>query len=524
MQNKRAFPLVIMTLFLLAAPSVPALAADFDISISPTYAKVRAGETASFTVRLIKLNPAFSNDVYLTVFYEPPSSSVSFLDNPLKPSVVESTVMKVITSEKTPPGTYTITVRGRDTSGVSVYEDVTIEVLPPEPLFILSISPPRLSVYRGERANFTVTATPLYGFAGPIYLKLICPLCASYSFSPNPMCPTCLPTYCPALPCAYYSSTLSIDTTNMAPGDYGVLVEGCSGSSCHRAYATLTVLEAPKPEKINLIAYPLTLIGKPGDNLKVDVTVSIPGGKSPDALTLKVYAPPGWYVSYYPIKFYETSSIQLWISIPKGTAEGTYSMGIELYKGETLLKSRSVVIIVKSVEKAQMSISIVPNEVTLSRESPRAQVAVLVSSTGEIGDITLSLVGLPPGISYSIPPKLRPGQFGIVNLTLGEAKEGNYTASLIVTSDGVSVTSGFRVLVKQVTTTTQATQTRTETVPFTVTETVKETVTVTSARGLVLSDYLMIALILLLLLAIAVLLLTRRGAAPAAGAVTPPPS
>ncbi|MEM3870274.1 MAG: hypothetical protein QXJ39_03980, partial [Candidatus Korarchaeum sp.] len=146
MRSKRSFPLAIMTILLLVAPSVPASAADFDISISPTYAKVRAGETASFTVKLIKLDPAFSNDVYLTVFYEPPSSSVSFLDNPLKPGVVESTVMKVITSERTPPGTYTITVRGRDTSGVSVYEDVTIEVLPPEPLFVLSISPSRLSV------------------------------------------------------------------------------------------------------------------------------------------------------------------------------------------------------------------------------------------------------------------------------------------------------------------------------------------------------------------------------------------
>ncbi|MEM0192381.1 MAG: hypothetical protein QXJ48_04500 [Candidatus Korarchaeum sp.] len=519
MRSKRSFPLAIMTILLLVTPSVPVSAADFDISISPTYAKVRAGETASFTVKLIKLDPAFSNDVYLTVFYEPPSSSVSFMDNPLKPGVVESTVMKVITSERTPPGTYTITVRGRDTSGVSVYEDVTIEVLPPEPLFVLSISPSRLSVYRGERANFTVTATPLYGFSGPIYLRLICPLCASYSFSPNPMCPTCLPTYCPALPCAYYSSALSIDTTNMAPGDYGVLVEGCSGSSCYRAYATLTVLEAPRPEKINLIVYPLTLIGKPGDNLKVDVTVSVPGGKSPDALRLKVYAPPGWYVSYYPSTFYETSSIQLWISIPKGTPEGTYSMGIELYKGEMLLKSRSVVIIVKSVEKAQISISIVPNEVSLTRESPRAQVAVLIGSAGEVGDITLSLVGLPSGISYSIPPKLRLGQLGVVNLTLGEAREGNYTASLIATADGVSATGSFRVLVKQVTTTTQATQTETT---LTVRETVTETLTVTPARGPGLSEYLMIALILLLLMVVVVLLLTRRGTTATGAGASPP--
>ncbi|MCS7102608.1 MAG: hypothetical protein NZ992_01845, partial [Candidatus Korarchaeum sp.] len=516
-----------VALLLLVVPSIPISAADFDISISPTYARVRAGETASFTVRLIKLIPGFSNDVYLTVFYEPPSSSVNFLDNPLKPSVVENTVMKVITSERTPPGTYTITVRGRDTSGASVYEDVTIEVLPPEPLFVLSISPSRLSVYRGERANFTVTATPLYSFTGPIYLKLICPLCTAYSFSPNPMCPTCPSTYCPALPCAYYSSLLSIDTTNMAPGDYGVVVEGCSGSSCYRAYATLTVLEAPKPENINLIVYPLTLIGKPGDNLKVDVTISIPGGRSPDALRLKVYAPPGWYVSYYPTTFYDTSSIQLWISIPKGTAQGTYSMGIELYKGETLLKSRNVVIIVKSVERAQMSISIVPNEVVLTKESPKAQIAVLISSTGEVDDITLSLLGLPSGMSYSIPPKLRVGQLGIINLTLGGAKEGNYTASIIATSDGISATSSFRVIVKsvQVTTTTQETQTRTETASLTVTETVRETVTVTPERGLSLSDYLMIALLLLLLVVIVSLLITRRGSsAPTVQTETSPPS
>lgn len=517
MRYERALLTTLAFALLLAVPIAPISAADFDISISPTYAKIRAGETASFTVRLIKLNPAFSNDVYLTVFYEPPSSSVTFLDNPLKPGVVESTVMKVITSERTPPGTYTITVRGRDTAGVSVYEDVTVEVLPPEPLFLLSISPSRLSVYRGERANFTVTAIPLHGFAGPIYLKLICPLC-TYSFSPNPMCPTCSPTYCPALPCAYYSSLLSIDTTNMVPGDYVVVVEGCSGNSCYRAYATLTVLEAPRPEKINLIVYPLTLIGRPGDNLKVDVTVSIPGGRSPDVLTLKVYAPPGWYVSYYPTELRETSSIQLWISIPKGAVQGTYSLGVELYKGGELLKSRSVVIIVRGIEQAQLSISIVPDEVLLTKESPKAQIAVLISSSREVGDITLSLAGLPSGISYSIPPKLTPGRMGVIELTLREAREGSYTVSLIASSEGVSATSSFRVLVKgvQEVTTTQVTQVRT------VTETVRETVTVTPERGPALLEYLAVASMILLAVVVA-LLLTRRGsAAPVTQAGVPP--
>jgi uncharacterized membrane protein len=493
---------------LLTLSLIPVSAVDFDISISPTYAKIRAGETASFTVRLIKLNPAFSNDVYLTVFYEPPYSSVSFLDNPLKPGVVETTIMNVITSEKTPPGTYTITVRGRDTTGASVYEEVTLEVLPPEPQFILSISPSRLSVYRGERANFTVYATPTYGFVGPIYLKLICPLCTSYVFTPNPMCPTCPPSYCPALPCAYYSSTLSIDTSGMAPGDYSVVVEGCSGSSCYRAYATLTVLEAPRPENINLIVYPLTLVVKPGDNVKVDVTISIPGGKSPDPLTLRVYAPQGWYLSYYPTKFYETSTVQLWISIPKGTLQGTYNIGIELYKGETLLKSRSVVLIVKGIEQAKISVFVAPYEVILTREYPKAQIAVLVTYSGEIEDVTLSLLGLPTGISYSIPPKLKPGQLGVINLTLTDAKEGNYSASLVATIDGLSASTNFRVIVKGV----QAeAKTTTLTESTTLTETKRETVTLTVERGLAATDYLLIAIAFLLLVLILALLL-RRGA------------
>jgi uncharacterized membrane protein len=513
---------IFLLISLLTLSLIPLSAVDFDISISPTYAKIRAGETASFTVRLIKLNPGFSNDVYLTVFYEPPYSSVSFLDNPLKPGVVETTIMKVITSEKTPPGTYTITVRGRDTTGASVYEEVTVEVLPPEPQFILSISPSRLSVYRGERANFTVYATPTYGFTGPIYLKLICPLCTSYVFTPNPMCPTCPPSCCPALPCAYYSSTLSIDTSGMAPGDYSVVVEGCSGSSCYRAYATLTVLEAPRPENINLIVYPLTLVVKPGDNVKVDVTISIPGGKSPDPLTLRVYAPQGWYLSYYPTKFYETSTVQLWISIPKGTLQGTYNIGIELYKGEALLKSRSVVVIVKSVEQAKISLFAAPYEIILTKDSPRAQIAVLVTYSGEVEDATLSLLGLPAGISYSIPPKLRPGQLGVINLTLTDAKEGNYSASLVATIDGLSASTNFRVIVKgaQVET---PTKTTTLTESTTLTETKRETVTLTVERGLATTDYLLIAIAFLLLILILALLLRRGAGGTAQGGVVQAP-
>ncbi len=525
MIRQRFWFLLLMLLFL-PGILVSTNAADFDLSVTPTYVKVRAGESAYFHISLNVLTPGFSNDVYLTAFFEPPSTSITFSDNPLNPTGDTDSVMTVRTSVYTPPGVYTITIRGRDPStSQSVYVDVTLEVLPPSPEFTLSISPTHQSVFKGEKALFTVQASPYNGFSSPIYLRLLCPSCVSYTFNPNPMCPGAVSCSCPAIPCYTYTSQLRVDTTSMSPGNYSIVVEGCSNGACSRAYASLTVKEAPKPEEINLIVYPIMVKSEPGGTFYFRVTVGIPGGKSPEPLTLKVSGPLGWYISRYPTKLEETKYLDFWVTIPKNAILGTYGISVDLYRGDTLIKSRSILVYVEK-PITNLSLSITPREVILSRDNPKAEIAIYLNSTSSV-EASLSVIGMPSGISYSITPKLKPGELGLLNMSLKGAKPGDYKVTISASGGGTVAISSLLVRVKAptITSTSIATTKRPEVVTITKTISALQTVTITQvpssqaiASPVVLGG---IFILLVAILVVAILSLFRRGS-QVGGAATAP--
>lgn len=474
------FLLVLVLTATLSTTLIEVRAADFDLDVSPTYRRVRAGESAHFTVTLITITPGYSNDVYLRALFEPPAVSVTFSDNPLNPTGDTDSDMVVRTSVYTPPGVYTITVRGRDpVTDQNVYVDITLEVLPPhEPEFELSISPSSLTVKRGEKAEFTVQAAPFYGFNHPIYLSLICPACASHSFDPNPMCPGSASCGCPALPCYTYTSTLTIDTSAMDPGSYSIVVEGCYDGYCDRAYATLTVEEGAGKEEVNLIVYPVTVKVKPGDTFHIRVTVGITGGEASEPLTLRVTPPPGWYIGHYPTELKKTSHLDLWVTVPKVAGPGTYGMSVELYKGEELLKSRQIMVLVERTAR-ELVVNVKPNRVTLTPDSPEAELVVFLEST-DVTEAVLTLVGIPSGVSYSLPAKLKVGEIGSINLTLENAPPGEYRATLIARGEDGCCVNTTDVTVEVRGATGQATQTSTVTQQTQQTQTVEpETVTVT---------------------------------------------
>ncbi len=495
-----------------------AISSSFDLYVHPTYRQIRAGESAHYYIDLVKVDPSFTADVYLKAFYEPPASTVTFTDNPISPSPGDdNSVMIVDTSSSTPPGVYTITIRGEDsTTGDVIYEDVTLEVLPAyEPDFSLALYPAQLEVNKGEEASFTVQAIPQYGFTEPIYLRLAWPTGVTHSFSPNPM-----------YPWPYYS-TLTIDTSNLAPGEYTVAVDGCHGLMCRRACAKLIVKEF-EPQEVKLIVYPIFVKVKAGDTFHLRVNVGITGGKAEPPLTLRIVGPTGWYIGYYDNTIEGTEYLDLWVTVPKGTPAGTYGIIVELYQEGNLLKSRSVKVDVEE-RNPQLSLSIIPSEITLTKDSPNAQIILMVNVTNNgIDNVQLSVVGAPAGISYSLPPLVKPGEMAKVNLSLSGAKNGDYTIVFAASAEGRVAQSSLVVHVRgfeEVPKTTTVTVVRSVTV--TQTKTVERLPTTTSevpVPGLEQRDLLLIGLSLIgiVLIILAILLLRRGGTPPSGGGqVTP---
>jgi len=104
---------------------------DFKISISPSAQSIVQGQSAEFIVTVVSINE-FEQDIVLSAAGLPSRASESF--NPPVGRATFSSVLRIDTSESTPPGSFTITVIGE---GGDKTHDATctliIEELPATP-------------------------------------------------------------------------------------------------------------------------------------------------------------------------------------------------------------------------------------------------------------------------------------------------------------------------------------------------------------------------------------------------------
>jgi subtilase family serine protease len=148
------------------------------------------------------------------------------------------------------PGTYVTSLTVIDADGNSDPSPPTrtITVTPPTPDFSITSSPPAQVVSPGESTTFTVTVTPITGFAGPVTLTVD-------SESPFPAGVTS-GGFSPASITGSGSSTLTMNTTTSAvPFALSLTVTGTSGALTHTTSTTLLVNLAP----------PASLTATPGD-------------------------------------------------------------------------------------------------------------------------------------------------------------------------------------------------------------------------------------------------------------------
>jgi secreted trypsin-like serine protease/subtilisin-like proprotein convertase family protein len=102
-----------------------------------------------------------------------------------------------------------------------------------EPDFFLTVSPTALRVCGGTPAQATVAVTAVGGFDARVALSLLgLPAGGSATFQPAQLTP-------PA------TSSLSVTTANVPPGNYDLLVRGTSGGVIHGAGLALRVVERP---------------------------------------------------------------------------------------------------------------------------------------------------------------------------------------------------------------------------------------------------------------------------------------
>jgi hypothetical protein len=175
----------------------------------------------NYGITITPLN-GFSGQVNLSVAGLPTGATASFTPNP----ATTSSTLAVTTASTTPAGSYTLTITG--VSGSLTHTTTVTLVVNVPPNFSLSGSPATQTVRQGRSVTYTVTISPVGGFAGQVNLSVTgLPTGATATLSPNP---------------ATTTSTLSVATLASTPtGSYTLTITGVNGGLTHTATVTLTV-------------------------------------------------------------------------------------------------------------------------------------------------------------------------------------------------------------------------------------------------------------------------------------------
>lgn len=202
---------------------------DFEIALSSFTTSVNQGETRDLTVTITSKS-AFNLPTTLTSSGAP-GVSATFAPNPVTPPIdgVVTSTLTVAAATTAPPGSVMVTLTGTATGvqGTVVHSVVlNLTVVAAVADFALSLSPPAVTVVRGQTATFTVNVARTGGFSGAVALATS--PAGPGIFSPNPATGA--------------SSVLTVAVPNNAPmGSFPFTVTGTSGALQRTANGTLTV-------------------------------------------------------------------------------------------------------------------------------------------------------------------------------------------------------------------------------------------------------------------------------------------
>jgi subtilisin family serine protease len=202
---------------------------DFTLSAAPTSVTTTAGGTVTYTIGVMSLS-GFVGDVALSLTgLDASQAGWSFA-----PATVAggsgSSQLTIATSASIGEGSYPLTITGTS-GGLNHAANVTLVVSPP-PDFGIAASPSTATTVAGGGVSYSVTVSPLNGFAGDVSLSLggLTPQQASWSFNPTTVAG------------GAGTSQLTITTAaSLAPGTYPLTVTGAGGTISNSTAVSLVV-------------------------------------------------------------------------------------------------------------------------------------------------------------------------------------------------------------------------------------------------------------------------------------------
>lgn len=248
-------------------------APDFSVSASPGTLMMKPGSDANATITVSSFNN-FSGSITLASTVSPstfsgPTATLGQVAVMLMPNQTATSLLAVNTVAATPPGTYTVTVKG---SNGTLTRSASISVVVPSPDFVISVSNSSLTLPAGQSVNETLQLASTNGFNGTVTLNTSVFGFEGLSAAINPSIVNLSPN-------ENTTSTLTVNAgfPPFVPTSFTVTVTGSSGAILHSVSVEVTVL-SPPPDFHLSVAQSFTIFA--GQNETIGIVLYPTGGFS----------------------------------------------------------------------------------------------------------------------------------------------------------------------------------------------------------------------------------------------------
>ena len=285
--------------------------------------------------------------------------------------------------------------------------------------FTIAVSPTALSIVQGGSGQATVTLTRTGGFTGAV----------AFTVQGAPDGVTGVVAGVGTGSVSTGQVTVNVALT-VAPGTYPLTLRGsASGHSDRTAGVTLTVTAAGG---LSLTANPVAVSVPQGGSGEAAITVTRTGSFAASVALAVTGAPTGVTAAVAPTSVAGgATTATLSLTVGAGVAPGAYPL-VVTGTGAGVPAATVNVTLTVVAPTPDYSLAVAPASVSVAQGAEGTATVTLTRTGGFTGEVSLSLVGAPGGISGSFAPAVLSGAATTSTLTLTAASPapGNYTVTI----------------------------------------------------------------------------------------------
>ena len=388
---------------------------DFSLAVSPTAVAITPGSSRTVMVST-SVTSGVAQTISLSLAGLPAGMTGSF--SPTSVTAGQSSTLTLLASANAASVTTSATITGTAVSGAHT-ANLGVGVISPVPNdFAIAAVPTAKSITQGSSAIITVATAVTAGAAQSIALSISgLPSGVTGSFSPSSVT-------------AGASATLTLSASmSAALGATIATITGVATSGAHTASVNLTVI-APAPNDFSIAAFPPGVTLSPGSSLTVHVSTVVTSGVSQSISLATSGLLSGVTGSFSPANVSAGGSSTLTLTAAAGATSGNATLSIV---GTAAGGSHAapVALIVTPRVINDFAVQAVPSSVTIKQGSSLTVSVQTAVTAGAAQSVSLSLSGLPAGVTGSISP---------ANVTAGSSATITLNATAAAALGNASVT------------------------------------------------------------------------------------